>query len=56
MMTLATLFCAGFVGSGLVVSYHFDLPSGPVIIVIAGAFYLLVVLGSRFIVKKSSSA
>jgi len=40
MMVLATLFCIGFIGSGLAVSYNYDLPSGPTIIVIAGLVYL----------------
>ncbi len=51
MMVLAVLFCAVFVVSGLGLSYNLDLPSGPVIIVIAAAVYLLVLLGTRF--KKS---
>ncbi len=41
MMALAVLFCASFVVLGLGVSYHLDLPSGPVIIVIAAFVYLL---------------
>ncbi|HCC53819.1 MAG TPA: hypothetical protein DEQ20_02680 [Desulfobulbaceae bacterium] len=41
MMVLATLFCIAFIGSGLALSYSFDLPSGPTIIVIAGLVYLL---------------
>ena len=40
MMALATLFCIIFIGSGLAISYNFDLPSGPAIIVIAGLEYL----------------
>lgn len=43
MMLLATVFCALFVFSGLWVSYSYDLPSGPVIIMIATLLYLLVV-------------
>jgi zinc transport system permease protein len=43
MMVLATIFCALFVFSGLWMSYSYDLPSGPVIILIATVFYLLVV-------------
>jgi zinc transport system permease protein len=48
MMVLAVLFCASFVVVGLGVSYNLDLPSGPVIIVIAAVVYLLVLLGGRF--------
>jgi zinc transport system permease protein len=42
MMALAMMFCALFVFSGLWVSYSYDLPSGPVIIMIATILYLLV--------------
>ncbi len=47
MIVLAVLFCAGFVVTGLGVSYTLDLPSGPVIIVIAAGVYLVVLLGGR---------
>jgi len=47
MMVLSILFCAVFTVVGLAVSFHKDLPSGPVIILIAGAAYLVVVSGSR---------
>jgi zinc transport system permease protein len=47
MMLVSTLFCATFIVSGLGASYNLDLPSGPVIIVIAAGFYLLVVIGAR---------
>ncbi len=48
MMFLAVLFCACFVVTGLGVSYSLDLPSGPVIIVIAAAVYLLAMFAGRF--------
>jgi zinc transport system permease protein len=41
MMVLATLLCMVFVSSGLAVSYSLDLPSGSVIILLAGSVYLL---------------
>ena len=47
MMLLAVLFCAGFVVSGLGLSYSLDLPTGPVIIVIAGAVYLIALLSGK---------
>jgi zinc transport system permease protein len=47
MMLLATLNCALFITVGLGISYHYDLPSGPVIIVLAAAVYLAVIVGSR---------
>ena len=47
MMILATLVCVFFIVSGLAASYSLDLPSGPVIIVIAAAVYLLVAVGMK---------
>lgn len=43
MMLLATLFCALFIFSGLWLSYSLDLPSGPVIILLATLFYFVLV-------------
>ena len=40
MMVLAVLFCWFFVGSGLVASYAWKMPSGPVIVLIAITVYL----------------
>jgi zinc transport system permease protein len=48
MMMYSMLFCMAFIVFGLGVSYHYDLPSGPVIIVIAGLIYLLALTGMRF--------
>jgi zinc transport system permease protein len=45
MMALATVCCMLFVTAGLGVSYQYNLPPGPVIIVVAAAVYLAVVLG-----------
>ncbi len=47
MMLVAVLCCMAFVTTGIAVSYPMNLPSGPVIILIAGATYLLVALVSR---------
>jgi zinc transport system permease protein len=47
MMVLASFLCMLFIVSGLALSYNLDLPSGPVIIVVAGAVYLLVIAGKR---------
>lgn len=41
MMLLAVLFCWLFVGSGLVASYAWEMPSGPVIVLFAISVYLL---------------
>jgi zinc transport system permease protein len=53
MMVLATLLCGIFILAGLSTSYSLDLPSGPVIIVIAAAFYLCVVVGMKFLSPRS---
>lgn len=42
MMALAVICCMAAVVGGIAVSYSPDLPSGPVIILVAGAAYLLV--------------
>jgi zinc transport system permease protein len=47
MMLVAMLCSMLFITAGLAVSYPWDLPSGPVIILIAGAAYLLVALITR---------
>ncbi len=47
MMVLAVGFCAAFVVAGLAWSYTYDLPSGPTIVIVAGAVYIVVVVGSR---------
>ncbi len=41
MMALAVVCCMALVTAGIAVSYPLDLPSGPVIILIAGGAYLL---------------
>jgi zinc transport system permease protein len=55
MMLLAVLFCMVFVTAGLGLSYGPSLPSGPVIIVLAGAAYLLVAIGGRVRKRVQSS-
>jgi zinc transport system permease protein len=45
MMVLAIFFCMIFNVAGLGYSYVHDLPTGPTIIALAGAVYLLVVIG-----------
>ncbi len=47
MMLFSTSLCALFVVLGLGISYDLDLPSGPVIIIIAAIVYLLVLLGGK---------
>lgn len=47
MMILAGGLCMVFIAAGLAVSYSYDLPSGPTIIMVAGAVYLIIALGSR---------
>lgn len=47
MMILAVLFCMFFTVVGLGVSYRYELPTGPTIIVLAAAAYLAVAVGHR---------
>jgi zinc transport system permease protein len=47
MMILAVVFCMVFTTIGLAVSYRYNLPSGPVVIVLSAAAYLAVALGRR---------
>ena len=47
MMLVASLLSMTLVTAGLAISYPTDLPSGPTIILLAGAVYLAVALGSR---------
>ena len=49
-MMLGAMFCSmAFVASGLAISFPADLPSGPVIILVAGTTYLIVALTSRIV-------
>lgn len=48
MMGLATVLGVLFTSGGLALSYQPDLPPGPTIILIAGAFYLVSLLVTRF--------
>lgn len=52
MMVLATLFGMVFTTGGLALSYQPDLPPGPTIILLAGAFYLLSLVLNQ--IKKKS--
>lgn len=49
MMLLAAIFCAVFVTIGLAVSYTCETRSGPTIICLAAAFYLLVAAGFKIL-------
>jgi zinc transport system permease protein len=50
MMLGAVLCCAAFIIAGVAVSYPYELPSGPTIVLIAGTVYLLVTL-SRLAIR-----
>lgn len=54
MMVLATILCGIFIVAGLSTSYSLDLPSGPVIIVIAAAVYICVVVGRKYLFQRSN--
>jgi len=49
MMVMASLCCVFFISTGLALSYNYDLPSGPTIIVIAGFAYLAVLAGQKLL-------
>ena len=49
MMVLASAFTIFFTTGGLALSYGPDLPAGATTIVLAGAVYLVVTLGSRLL-------
>jgi zinc transport system permease protein len=49
MMILAVVFCMAFTWAGLSISYSYSLSSGPTIIMVAGATYLLVILGRKLV-------
>jgi membrane protein implicated in regulation of membrane protease activity len=55
MMAVATLFAALFTSAGMMISYTIDLPTGSVIIVFAGAVYLLALAG-RAILRRTKRA
>ena len=48
MMAVAVGACLLFTVAGIGLSYHYDLPSGPTIILLAGAVYLLVLVACHF--------
>jgi zinc transport system permease protein len=52
MMGVAVLCCMALVTAGVAVSYPWNLPSGPVIILIAGAAYLLVGIFARLLKRR----
>jgi zinc transport system permease protein len=53
MMTVAVILCMVFTSSGIAFSYLYNMSSGPVIIIVAGITYVLVISGSWvFKVKK----
>jgi zinc transport system permease protein len=51
VMILAVILCLAFSWTGLVVSYRYNLSTGPAIIVIAGITYLAVLSGSKIIYR-----
>lgn len=52
MMLLSMLLCCIFILSGLSTSYVLDLPSGPVIIVIAAGVYLTLLVGTKLLARR----
>jgi len=54
MMLMAVMASMLFVTFGIGISYIHDLPSGPVIIILAGMVYILVIIGSGLIKRIAS--
>jgi len=52
MMILAIFFCMAFTWAGLSISYSYGLSSGPTIIMVAGATYLLVLVGRKIPLRR----
>ncbi|MDI9349742.1 MAG: metal ABC transporter permease [Candidatus Symbiobacter sp.] len=48
LVGLASVFAGLASGAGLLISFHFGLPAGPAIILVAGGIYVLTLLGGRF--------
>jgi zinc/manganese transport system permease protein len=48
MILYSTLIAIGSGGAGLLLSYHYELPSGPAIILVAGAFYAVALLAGPY--------
>jgi zinc transport system permease protein len=55
MMALSVVFCLLFTVFGLGISYDYDLPSGPTIIVLAAAVYLVVTLAGRLLKRRRAA-
>ncbi len=56
MMVLASLLGMIFTTTGIVLSWQWDLPAGPVIILVAGGAYLLSALGSEWWRRRRAGA
>ncbi|MBW1650535.1 MAG: metal ABC transporter permease [Deltaproteobacteria bacterium] len=52
IMPLAVFFCAVFIFAGIWISYIYNLSTGPVIIIIAGIAYPVMILGSKILKKR----
>jgi len=56
MMVLASLLGMAFTSTGIALSWQWDLPSGPVIILVAGAAYLASAVGARWLRQHRAEA
>jgi zinc transport system permease protein len=52
MMLISTVLCMGLTASGMAISYRYEQPSGPTIVVLAGIVYLAVVILTRLVKRK----
>jgi zinc transport system permease protein len=55
MMVFSAIFTAAFTTGGLALSYSADVPAGATTIVLAGAVYLVVTIGRKFLPARHSS-
>jgi len=56
MMVLASLLGMAFTSAGIALSWQWDLPSGPVIILVAGVAYLASATGARWLRQRRAEA
>jgi zinc transport system permease protein len=56
MMGLAVVVSAALTTGGLALSYHYDAPTGAVIVILAGMAYLAVLLASRLTTRRRRTA
>jgi zinc transport system permease protein len=56
MMIVSSLLCMAFTSFGLGFSYIYNIPTGSNIILVAGAVYMLAVMGNLLLRRRTSSS